>query len=99
MSVIAIPEPLREKLGPEAAQALVELLNRTGQGMRDDVVTLAAERFERRLAEEMTQLTRAMAELETRLAHRMGDQIRWMFAFWVTQIGAVLGILFAFFRS
>jgi hypothetical protein len=26
------------------------------------------------------------------------DLLRWMFVFWVGQIGALLGILFAFFR-
>jgi hypothetical protein len=27
------------------------------------------------------------------------DLLRWMFVFWVGQIGALLGILFAFFRK
>ena len=80
MSIVAVPEVLRDKLGPEGAQALVELLNRTSQRTRDDVLVFVEERFERRLAEVRT------------------DLVRWMFIFWVGQIGAILGILFAFFK-
>ncbi|MGH7546040.1 MAG: hypothetical protein ACREKI_07650 [Gemmatimonadota bacterium] len=61
----------------------MELLNPSSQKTRDDVIVLVEERFERRLAE-------AVGGLETRLT-------RWMFIFWVGQIGALLGILFAFF--
>lgn len=43
--LITVPEVLREKLGPEAAQALVELLDRTTRQTRDEVVLLAEERF------------------------------------------------------
>lgn len=84
MSIVAVPEVLREKLGPEGALALVELLNRSSQKTREDVIVLVEERFERRLAE-------VVGGLETRLT-------RWMFIFWVGQIGAILGILFAFFK-
>lgn len=84
MSIVAVPEVLREKLGPEGALALVDLLNRSSQKTREDVIVLVEERFERRLAE-------VVGGLETRLT-------RWMFIFWVGQIGAILGILFAFFE-
>lgn len=76
MTVIAIPEPLREKLGPEAAQALVDLFNRTAVQTREDVLSLVAEKFERRLSEELR-------ALETRL-------LRWMFGFWLTTILAIV---------
>lgn len=140
MPVLNLPEILREKLGPEGAQALVELLNQAARDTRDDVVMLAEERFGRRLAEAEarferrlseglrgvetrlerrlgeetgklwsaiasleTRLTRAMADLETRLTQRMGALetrvIRWMFVFWVTQTGLLVGVLFAFFKS
>lgn len=92
MTVIAVPEVLREKLGPHGAQALVELLNRTSRDTRDEVVTLAVERFERRLAEELR-------TLETRLTHRMSAHLRWMFGLWVTEIGIILTVLFAFFKT
>ena len=81
MTLIAVPDVLRERLGPEGTQGLVDLLNQAASGTRDDVVALCIERFERRLAEVKAHL------------------IRWMFIFWVGQIGVLTGILFAFFRS
>ena len=50
MAVIAIPRPLREKLGDEGADALVELLGRVSEGERGDILSIAEEKFERRLA-------------------------------------------------
>jgi hypothetical protein len=39
-----------------------------------------------------------VAKLDVRISEVKADLIRWMFIFWVGQIGATLGILFAFFR-
>ncbi len=35
---------------------------------------------------------------ERRLAEAKADLIKWMFLFWVGQIGVQIGVLFAFFR-
>ncbi len=133
--IIAIPEALREKLGPEGARALAELLNEVSVQTRGDVIEIAASRFERRLAEEIgglraefsSEIAALRAEFSSEsaaLRADMGSQIgslradmgseigslradmgafegritRWMFVFWLGQIGALLGILFAFFR-
>jgi hypothetical protein len=133
--IITIPEALREKLGPEGARALAELLNEAGVQTRGDVIEIAASRFERRLAEELGGLRTEMgggigalrAELHSGLGQlraEMHSEIgklraemasengklraemgafegritRWMFVFWIGQIGALLGILFAFLR-
>ena len=90
--IITIPEALREKLGPDGARALAELLNDASMQTRGDVIEIAASRFERRLAEELAKLRAEMGAFEGRIT-------RWMFIFWVGQIGALLGILFAFFRT
>lgn len=68
MSAIHVPEPLRENLGPDAAQALVELINGAGDMVRADVMLLAEERFARRLAE-------SLASLEIRLTEKMTEKI------------------------
>lgn len=60
MTVIIIPEGLREKLGPEGARGVVQLVNQASQRTRDDVLTLAVERFERRLAEAKADLIKWM---------------------------------------
>ncbi|MFW6085192.1 MAG: LA_3696 family protein [Gemmatimonadota bacterium] len=149
--IITIPEALRERLGPDGARALAELLNDTSMQTRGDVIEIAAGRFERRLAEELGKLRsefhstlqseigglraemhsglgEVRAELQSEIGGLRGElhsQVgglrgelqseigglraemgafegritRWMFVFWIGQIGALLGILFAFFRT
>jgi len=59
---------------------------------RGDVIDIAVSRFERRLAEEIGTVRAEMRKVESRIT-------RWMFIFWIGQIGAIVGILFAFFRT
>ena len=153
MTVITVPEPLRDRLGPDATKALVDLLNQTTGKIRDDLVLvldhrfeLFEEKFERRLAEEIAglrdeltgritelrdeltgqitelreeltgqitelreehtgritglrdELSGRIAGVEKKVAGLKGELVAWMFVFWVTQLGAILGVLFGFFR-
>jgi len=101
--IIAIPEALREKLGPEGAKALAELLNEARVQTRGDVIEIAASRFERRLAEEIgglrVEMHSEIGGLRAEISAFEARITRWMFVFWIGQIGALLGILFAFFRT
>ncbi len=154
MSIIVVPKVLRDKLGEDGANALVELLNGSAQHARDDVLLFVEERFERRLSEEAAKIDAKIVETEAKLNARIveteaklntriveteaklntriveteaklntriaqteaklegkiaevkasiseakADLIRWMFIFWAGQLGALLGILFAFFRK
>ena len=56
MAVITVPKVLREKLGEDGADELVELLNLANEKVKEDVIELSAEKFERRLTEEISQL-------------------------------------------
>ncbi len=85
------------------ARALADLLNEASVQTRGDVVEIAVSRFERRLAEEVDKLR---TELHSEIGGLRADMgafeariTRWMFVFWIGQIGALLGILFAFFRT
>jgi bifunctional DNA-binding transcriptional regulator/antitoxin component of YhaV-PrlF toxin-antitoxin module len=142
MALVTVPKPLREKLGDEASDALVSLINQAGNGYKTETVELVEERFERRVSEEVAKLERhiteevgkldhriteevgkldhriteevgkldrriteevaklneRMATLDVKLSETKADLLRWMFIFWVGQVGALLGILFAFFR-
>ena len=93
--LVTVPKILREKLGEEGSEGLIELLNNASESTYSSVITLAEEKFERRLAEETGKLR---SELSEKIEHGNTAMIRWMFIFWVGQIGALLGILFAFFR-
>jgi hypothetical protein len=88
--LIAIPKALREKLGEEGANGLVDLLNSQAQNSGNSITTFVEEKFERRLSEELS-------KLRVEMHKNQAATIRWMFVFWVGQIGALLGILFAFF--
>ena len=67
----------------------------------EHVLSIAAERFERRLAEEIgaleLRLTKAMHEGFTAIRKEMADQrvewLRWSFAFWVSQLAATAALL------
>ncbi len=88
MTVIAIPKILRERLTDEGADALVEILDKVEDRTQKAVLEISEERFEKRIA----QLETKIAQAETRI-------IRWMFIFWVGQVGTITAILFAFFRK
>ncbi|MFW5712863.1 MAG: LA_3696 family protein, partial [bacterium] len=79
--LITIPKVLREKLGEEGAHGLVELLNSQSQHSGDSITTFVEEKFERRLSEELSKLRAEMHKGQA-------ATIRWMFVFWVGQIGA-----------
>lgn len=114
--MIAVPEILRERFGPEATQALVELLNQLSYKTPDEIILLTEERFARRVAEAearfehgLTGVDRRLADLEARFERRLGDLqghierrltdvIRWMVGLWIVGIGALLSVLFAFFK-
>jgi hypothetical protein len=61
------------------------------------------EKFERRLTEEASKLRAEIGHLRGEMIERIesvrSELIKWMFVFWVGQIGAIVGILFAFFRK
>jgi hypothetical protein len=100
--IIAIPEALSDKLGPEGARALADLLNNATVQTRGDVIEIAANRFERAPAEETSCFGLGLAEDFAALRAQMHAierrLLRLMFVLWITQIAAQAAILFAFFR-
>lgn len=85
MPIVAVGRPLREKLGDEAVDSLIELINQSQSDQKNDILKFVEEKFERRLSEEIGKLK--------------AEVIKWMFIFWVGQVGVILGILFAFFKK
>jgi len=100
--LISMPKKLLEKIGEEAAGELIGLLNTFEQYSHDSVITMAEENFERRLSKEISkgrgEIPREISAVREELHRNQAAVIRWMFLFRVGQIGALLGILFAFFR-
>jgi len=95
MPVISIPRSLREKLGDEATEALTDVIKEIDIEARKDALALAEEKLERRLVEEMSKLR---IEMHTELGNLKADMIKWMFIFWLGQIGVLSGIIFALLK-
>ena len=109
MAVLTVGKPLREKLGDDAVDSLVDLINGALLEQKNDVLTFVEEKFERRLSEKISGLEVRLSEkisgmdikisgVENRVSETKADLIKWMFIFWVGQVGVILGILFAFFK-
>ena len=124
MPVIQVGKTLREKLGEEGVQELIDLINSSQQQQKEDILTFVEEKFERRLSEEISKLRVDMVEMNQQLRSEMvemnqelrgemveqmaglraeisqtrAELIKWMFIFWVGQVGMILGILLAFFK-
>ncbi len=102
MPVVAVGKPLREKLGDDGTDSLVQFINEAMAEQKNDILTFVEEKFERRLSEKIselkTEIAETKAELKTEIANTRAELIKWMFIFWVGQLGMMLGILFAFFK-
>ena len=153
MAIISIPKPLREKLGEDGSDALVQMLNQYESETKQSIFDAAELRFEKKLTEEISGVRIEITECEKRLENKLTeeisgvrieiaecekrfekrlseeisgvrvditdlrrdmvendamlrtdihksktDTIKWMFIFWIGQIGALLGILFAVFK-
>ena len=59
---------------------------------KKDVLDVAADRFERRLSEETGMLRVEIARMQTSL-------VRWMFVFWLGQIGVTLAVVGVVLRA
>ncbi len=82
-----MPKVLRERLGEEATDAFIEIVKEIDLDARKDSLSIAEERFEKRLAEEVGKLRTEMYKLKS-------EMLKWMFIFWASQIG----IIFAFLK-
>lgn len=112
MPIITVPKSLREKLGEEGSDALVEIINHAQGNQKVDIIEVVEEKFERRLAEEISGVNHRIeqlraelkednaslrAELSEKISTSHANLIKWMFIFWVGQVVTILGILFVFF--
>ncbi|MEW5946601.1 MAG: hypothetical protein AB1742_10425 [bacterium] len=75
MEIIAVPKPLRDKLGDEASDSLIELINLANRKTTEDVITLSGEKYERRLTEEVAKLDNRITEVEARLDKRITEEV------------------------
>ncbi|MEO0253818.1 MAG: hypothetical protein ABIN20_00140 [candidate division WOR-3 bacterium] len=68
MKIITVPKVLREKLGEDGVDALIELLNASNEKLKIDLIELQTEKYERRLTEEINKLrAEDIARLDKRI--------------------------------
>ena len=92
MGARQVSAALTHRLGYEATDGLVELLD----SEKEHVLNLAAERFDRRLTEEVSVLR---VEIIRELHATRVDLFKWSFLFWIGQVAAVIGILTFMLRN
>ena len=89
MDALMVPVTVRRKLGEEASEGLVEMFGLYHQ--------LTSERFERRLAEEISGLRLEMHQGFSAIRQEMAVThvawLRWSFLFWIGQVAAIAGLL------
>ncbi|MBD3387304.1 DUF1640 domain-containing protein [candidate division KSB1 bacterium] len=102
MPIITVEKPLKDKLGDEAVDSLIRLINESQTEQKAGILEFVEEKFERRLTTEIgkvnERMTQEISKLDIKIENTRADLIKWMFIFWIGQVAALLGILFAFFK-
>jgi hypothetical protein len=83
---------LTHRLGQDATSGLQQLLD----SEKEHVLNVAAERFERRLTEEVSGLR---VDIVRELHGIRVDLFKWSFLFWIGQVAAVVGVLTFMLRN
>lgn len=73
----------------------------------EHVLSIAAERFERRLAQEiaglevrlMREMHAGFAAIRQEMANQRVEMLRWSFVFWIGQVAATVGLLAFMLRA
>jgi hypothetical protein len=85
-----IPAALRAHLGDDATFAMIELLDSERRDWSQQVLSTAADRFERRLSEDLGKFREDMIR---ELAVTRVETLKWSFVFWIGQVAAVAALL------
>jgi hypothetical protein len=73
MNGSAVPAVLRERLGAEATEGLLEVLDAAQREWRNDVIAVCTDRFESRLAVEIAHVEAAMRQGDAALRQEMTE--------------------------
>jgi len=84
-----VEEKFERRLSEEISKLRVDMVE-MNQQLRTEMVEM-----NQQLRGEMVE---QMAKLRTEISQTRAELIKWMFIFWVGQVGMILGILLAFFK-
>ncbi|MBF0318594.1 MAG: hypothetical protein HQL01_02145 [Nitrospirae bacterium] len=88
MSVIAIPKPLRERLGDDGVDALVAVINEANLSARDNLATKS----------DIAALELKIESTRSEIEKSKSETLKWMFIFWAGQLIAIFAMLKAFLK-
>jgi regulation of enolase protein 1 (concanavalin A-like superfamily) len=96
-----MPAALRARLGDEATFGLIELFDSERKDWSEHVLSVATDRFERRLTDEISALRvevrdalhDGLSSVRQELATTRVEMLKWSFLFWVGQVAAMAGLL------
>jgi hypothetical protein len=86
---------LSARLGPAATTGLIDLIESEQKELRDDVMTQAVDRFERRLTEQVSGLR---VDILRELHEGRVEIIKWSFLFWIGQAAIIIGLVVGLWR-
>jgi len=67
MPLITVPKSLREKLGDDGSDALIEMFNQAQGVQKAEIIEVVEEKFERRLTEEISGVNHRIEQLRAEL--------------------------------
>lgn len=68
MPVLTVKKPLRDKLGDEGVDSLIEIINEALGNQKNDILQFVEEKFEHRLSEEIGKVDKRISNLEKEMS-------------------------------
>jgi hypothetical protein len=106
MAPTRVPPALRARIGDDGTFGLIEMLDTERKDWSEDVLTIATDRFERRLTAEISTLRTGLQQtfhdglsaIRQELATNRVEHLKWSFVFWAGQLAAMAGLLATMYR-
>jgi len=92
MTGIQVFQLLKVRIGEREAEAFVSYVDENRRQMLEDCRTIFATKED--LADLRTELSNVSGNLEVKISDVRNDVMRWMFAFFITTLLAILGLYF-----
>jgi hypothetical protein len=92
---------LTDKLGSDTTEAMFKYIdNKTERSVEATIKTLATKNdLHKEVALVKDDLAKVKYDLSKEIGESNTNTIKWMFIFWIGQVGAMLGILFLFLKK
>ncbi|MDB4905150.1 MAG: hypothetical protein JWQ63_4431 [Mucilaginibacter sp.] len=88
---------LSDKLGNDTTEAMFKYIdNKTERSVEATIKTLATKDD---LSLAIANVKEDIANVKYELSNKISDSIKWMFIFWIGQVGATLAMVFLFLKK